>query len=205
MPSVAFPTLALLGFGRDCAILYSSFRSVWHTGPMSRWHGGWGIEAWGGGRMTINDKRRGMAGADRHCGDLRKPEGLSGRWAGARRRSCRSPGHLDRTRGVCHPRWLIASNGGNRASLEQISERQNSRCQSTGLDRKGWPDNFRIGSRLDRSWHRWGRELRIRADQPASFRINFVMRKPSERPAVYGSGCEGVSEAINDMPCTTVG
>ncbi len=64
-----------------------------------------------------------------------------------------------------------------------------------GLDRKGWPDNFRIGSRLDRSWHRWGRELRISADQPASFRINFVMRKPSERPAVYGSGCDGVPEA----------
>ena len=33
------------------------------------------------------------------------------------------------------------------------------------------------------------------ADQPASFRINFVMRKPSERPTVYGSGCEGVPEA----------
>ena len=33
------------------------------------------------------------------------------------------------------------------------------------------------------------------ADQPASFRMNFVMRKPSERPAVYGSGCEGVPEA----------
>ena len=33
------------------------------------------------------------------------------------------------------------------------------------------------------------------ADQLASFRINFVMRKPSERPAVYGSGCEGVPEA----------
>jgi hypothetical protein len=25
--------------------------------------------------------------------------------------------------------------------------------------------------------------------------MNFVMRKPSERPAVYGSGCEGVPEA----------
>ena len=33
------------------------------------------------------------------------------------------------------------------------------------------------------------------SDQPASFRMNFVMRKPSERPAVYGSGCEGVPEA----------
>ncbi len=54
--------------------------------------------------MTINDKRRDLAGADGHCGDLRKPEGLSGGWAGARRRSCRSPGHLDRTRGVCLPR-----------------------------------------------------------------------------------------------------
>ncbi len=70
--------------------------------------------------MTINDKRRGMAGADGHCGDLRKPEGLSGRWADARRRSCRSPGHLDRTRGVCLPRWLIDSNGFNWACFERI-------------------------------------------------------------------------------------
>ena len=108
----------------------------------------------GVGRMTINDKSRGMAGADGHCGDLRKPEGLSGRWAGARRRSCRSPGQLDRTRGVCLPRWLIASNGGNRASLEQIRGRQNSWWLGVGPDRKGWPDNFRIGSRHDRSWHR---------------------------------------------------
>ncbi|MDD2313086.1 MAG: hypothetical protein PHT14_11150 [Petrimonas sp.] len=35
---------------------------------------------------------RDLAGADGHCNDLRKPEGLSGRWQVWRRRSCRNPG-----------------------------------------------------------------------------------------------------------------
>jgi len=39
------------------------------------------------------------------------PQGLSGSWAGARRRSCRSPGQLDRTLVVCRDEsWLIREN-----------------------------------------------------------------------------------------------
>jgi len=47
---------------------------------------------------------RDLAGADGHCGDLRKPEGLSGRWAGVEAAKLPEPWHLDRTRAVCHPR-----------------------------------------------------------------------------------------------------
>ena len=50
--------------------------------------------------ITINDKSRALAGSAGHCGDLRKPEGLSGRWQVWRRRSCRSPA-ADTGRGPC--------------------------------------------------------------------------------------------------------
>jgi len=130
---------------------------------------------------------------DRTLAALRKPEGLSGRWAGMMRRSCRSAA-TSTGRGACAFRGSNCLKWVQSGCLSQTGERQNSWCLGVGFDRKGWPDNFRIGCRHDRSWHRQGRELENR--RPArKFPHKLVMRKPSERPAVYGSGCEGVPEA----------
>ncbi len=98
-------------------------------------------------------------------------------------------------RGACAFRGSNCLKWGQSGCLSQTGERQNSWCLGVGFDRKGWPDNFRIGCRHDRSWHRQGRELEN--CRPArKFPHKLVMRKPSERPAVYGSGCEGVPEAM---------
>ncbi len=67
---------------------------------------------------------------------------------------------------------------------------------------KGVPDWIRTGGRIIQNevpiWSELaspGQKVAKKHRLARKFPHELVMRKPSERPTVYGSGCEGVPEA----------
>ncbi len=75
LPSVTFPTLALLGFGRDCAKLGLLFvaATTFRTGPQCPDGAAPAIlRVWEDWPMTGNDNSRKCAGPYGHCTLLRK-------------------------------------------------------------------------------------------------------------------------------------